>query len=27
LTNPARKLVELLRDRLESVTTSGSEKF
>jgi DNA-binding transcriptional LysR family regulator len=26
LTNPARKLVELLRDRLESVTTSGSEK-
>jgi DNA-binding transcriptional LysR family regulator len=27
LTNPARKLVELLRDRLESVATSGSEKF
>lgn len=26
LTNPARKLVELLRDRLESVTPSGSEK-
>ncbi len=26
LTNPARKLVELLRDRLESVASSGSEK-
>jgi DNA-binding transcriptional LysR family regulator len=26
LTNPARKLVELLRERLESVATSGSEK-
>jgi len=26
LTNPARKLVELLRDRVESVTTSGNEK-
>jgi DNA-binding transcriptional LysR family regulator len=26
LTNPARKLVELLGDRLESVTTRGSEK-
>jgi DNA-binding transcriptional LysR family regulator len=26
LTNPARKLVELLGDRLESVTTRGREK-